>query len=948
MSYALVGPYSFDLKTVVASGRHALSAVGAAIREGRGDDLIDPGSPGNDPGLYVMLRHDGVGSKPSIFGMWVVIDGEYMDSGPAGPPDRVPPFAKELLDAATEEVWWHSLDVFLGADSVWRPVIVLEYPSHMSSRSALAPPGVPFDEEEADESNLEERETWLEAVDPDQMPPQTDIPYRVFEKEVDRFPDLPGHRSLVVVVRGTLDHDGRLHTGSFFMVPPSIYEDGTSRALTLDDWLDATTDLIEADAEPITPEEEQRHHLGRPLQLFGDRIGFHSSGWLTRNLGVWPARPSDITIGLLTDRVVQQKWISQGYTALVSSAFVVLSVGLFVLAVRMLTAPVPELIEPPPPPAAQPAMSVCSADYQEFVDEFRCQITRLAGRSDDGPTSPICRDPNSADAYINHGEDLQAAFCGLLDRELDGWTANLGRGDRANFAEFAASQACFNVLGHPYPYRLREYGGGRVLGNPTYFLDDDELGIQPLVDLVAELDDACESYRSRSESMVEGAIFATHVGSRLQDGVTKESGGSALRRAMLFQAMVGVTTDASTCFRRGMDSGTDSLQFERMCVDEADRLDRRIAKSKMWRKLGGSAPETGDEITLIDRYAGSRYRAPDTKRPSLWQCHLALESPEEVVLGRRVGKWDITVPVPARYDINGAGAQTQLTLDATLRALDEGTVDAGICWDVVSKRLSNYRPVHPLLADLEGDGWPSEEQQLCGQVCAARFNVRRSLSDSMWVTRDSDLGQCIQTLPGAENDFGVGKLDRLRMPWNYSRRGEWTEPDRAQICGFNLVAQNLLPTDEDGYIVGGRAPKEFAGETAAGSRIVGGETGLAARYVKGLAFARIDSVTSLAACGNVAAQCFTAMMLEVTGDPEVERYRWLDTWRRRIENLTTLKRSELASNHPWCVGIKDYLLPERETAQFDTPCVAGVAEARANTEGAIRTLASDVTLEGGN
>lgn len=81
-------------------------------------------------------------------------------------------------------------------------------------------------------------------------------------------------------------------------------------------------------------------------------------------------------------------------------------------------------------------------------------------------------------------------------------------------------------------------------------------------------------------------------------------------------------------------------------------------------------------------------------------------------------------------------------------------------------------------------------------------------------------------------------------------------------------------------------------------------------------------------------------MLEVAGNREVERYRWKDQWAKRIEELKQMKRPDLASEYPWCVGIRDYLVPERESAQFDTPCVAGVEEARENAVVAFSLLES--------
>lgn len=951
MSYALVGPFTFDLKTVVSSGRAALSDVARQLREGRGDELVESGATGADPGLYILLQHDSGKAKPAIAGFWVVISGEYLSAGPLGPPDRVPPYARELLDAATEEVWWQNLEVNLGRDGVWRPLVILEWPPYIASRSSLTPPGVPFEEEEAVDGLLEERETWLEAVDPLGLGlPRTDLPSMTYDKELDRYEGLEGQRSLILIVRGSLRHDGRLHQGSYFMIPPEMYEDGTPRPIDLDDWLVASHDMQQADIEAIEPTEDERHQIGKPLRLFGDRMGFHASGWLTRNLGVWPARPSEVTVGQLTDRVVQQKWIAQARLAVMSSLVVLTIVLGFSAIVQILTRPVPEPMDPPPPPAPQPALSVCSADYPEFVEEFRCQLEHLAYRSDDGGGSPVCGDLGSPGRYLDSGADLQATYCALLDRERDGWKASLEGAERANYALFAASQACFNVLGHPYTYRLREVGrgdgGGRVIGNPVFFLEDDQLSIRPLAQVVEDLAEACDGYRERVEARVEGAVFATHVGTPMGTDPSGESDSARLRRAMLFKAMSSATSEAQACFSRGMREGLAGERYIGLCLDGEDRLDVRANRSKIWQKLAGAVPIDGP-ANLIARYSNTRFARADTEVPSLWQCHLGLESPDEMVLGGRMGAWEIPVPVPEDYDINGSGVRTQLSLDSALRGFAELGVDAGVCWQVVARRLSAYKPVHPLLADLDPDGWPSQEQQLCGQICAAGFGVRRSINDSEWVTRDRDLEQCVLLKASPPEDLGRGTLDLLRLPWNEAQRGRWVEPTLAQVCAFNVITQGLMPEVEGGYIIEEQAPKEFAGETVAGSRIAGGALGLAGRYVPGMAFARRDSVSSIAACGHVATQCFTSLLFQVTGDRQVERYRWRDEWRRQVEGMTVLKRAELAESNPWCVGVRDYLVPEREIAQFDTPCVKGVEMAREKAELAIALLENDISLGGG-
>ncbi len=951
MSYALVGPYAFDLKTVVSSTRAALSEVGRTLRGGGGAELIEGAATGVDGGLYVLLRHDGPDSKPLIDGFWVVADGEYLNNGPMGAPERIPPFAAELLDAATEEVWWETLPVELQKDGAWHPLIVLEYPPHVANRSSMPPPGVPFEDEEAVDGTLEERETWLEAVAAGNVPRAggSDIPIMNVEKELDRYPELTDQRSVVVLVRGTLRHDRRLHTGRYFMIAPDALDDGSNRVVPLDDWIDAAIVAMTEDehGNVYTGQEGERHRLGAPLGLFHDRIGFHSSAWLTRTLAIWPARPSDIEAASLTDRVVQQQWIAQAWLALTSSVVVLFTVLGFSGAVNVATAPRPQSLQPPPPPAAQPAMSVCSADYQEYVDELRCQIQALASVSGESPpTSPVCGDQVGNGSRLlgrtpATPDDLQATYCALLDRERDKWTADLGRGDRANFAALAASQACFNVLGHPFPYRLRAADGDeRLLGDPSKFLAHEELSIQPLRELVAELGLACEGYRERVEAVVEGAVYATHVGSPLDEDPAREQDAAKLRRALLFPALANTKADGQRCFKHGMSFGLDGGQYYRMCGDlganQADKFEDTLQTSKIWTKLGG-AEGFVPTVSLVDRYAAARFANPKSDRAPLWACHLALDLGEPFVLGARMGLWDIPIPTPEAYDIRGTGVKNQLTLDATLRS---GT-DAGVCWSVVSKRLSAYSPVHPLLSDLEPDGWPSVEQRLCGQVCAARYGVRRSIVDAQWVTRDLDLAQCVSGVRGPENDQGFGRLDRLRLPWNEVRGGEWVEPTQDQVCAFNLIAQDLLPPLEGGYVVQGVAAKEFAGETVAGSRIAGGELGLAARYVKGLAFGRRDAVSSISACGHVATQCFTSVLLEVTGDKDIERYRWKDAWLRKVEEMADARRSELAEKNPWCVGIQDYLIPEREIAQFDTPCVTGVAAAREKLELVMGLLEND-------
>ena len=54
------------------------------------------------PGLYLLLNDDG--DFPQLVGFWIVFGSAYR-GWPQGP-DRDPPYAQEILEALTEEVWW--------------------------------------------------------------------------------------------------------------------------------------------------------------------------------------------------------------------------------------------------------------------------------------------------------------------------------------------------------------------------------------------------------------------------------------------------------------------------------------------------------------------------------------------------------------------------------------------------------------------------------------------------------------------------------------------------------------------------------------------------------------------------------------------------------------------------------------------------------------------------
>ncbi len=976
MSFSLHGPFPFDVNAVTTSARAALGKVNAALEAGLGERLLETAAIGEDAGLYVVLTTDGT-SEPRIAGFWVVFGLAYFDDGVTGPPERHPPYAKGLLDAMIEEVWWRNLKVATDRRGGFNPVVVLEWLPSLAVRSSLYPPGVDggamadaaeddlpeviaelTDLESADEGD----EDWLaggelEEVPEDELGEAATVPEIQVEMSMDEDEEataddeLPGARSLLCVVQGRLTHDSITHHGEFWVAMPSAEEGASSHSVGVEHWAEGQAKRkLRSKRKHDEMDDDEPHRLGPPMDLPGDRVGFPMTGWLTRNLGVWPPGPAAVHGGELTDRIVQSRWQSQALMGISSTLAVFVLVLMVTLLIRVATVPRPQETAAAPPPAAQPAMSVCSADHHKFVTEFRCQVGHFADPY--GEEGPVCSDMGSTQVVDATTEDLRPLYCGLLDREKDGWLGNFSGTNSTglyNFAELAASQSCFNVLGHPHPYTqgTGQSAGTWALADPELFLVDPALRIQSLVDLVADLEEACDAYLTRMEHRVEGAILATHVGATV--GATSGTAAEAaqLRQNLINGSMVGTAEDAERCFRLGSAEGLDVYEYAELC-GEPDSTVRRLAQKKIWMQLAGSPVPTGEPDPLIPRYVAARFGAAGAGDTSnLWKCHLNLSGTASGLIQRRLDtRWDLWVPIPDKYDIAGGQAvRTQLSLDAALLDFEEG-LTGGTCWKVVDKRLDQYAPVHPLVADLDDSIWFSTEQQLCGQVCATFYDVQNSAKDATWVTREADLSRCItSSAPRETPDLGRGDLDRLRVPWNGTRSTGWIAPSAAEICAFNLIAQDYMPAaEEESYLVGGKATAQWAGETATGSRIAGGEDGLATKGAENMSsYGRSRSSNT---CGYVAAQCFTSTLIDIIDSGRYERYEWRDTWMDRLVDLSSATPVTVRKYTPWCQLVQPYLHPDGNLpeGEIDFPCASGVDQALRNVEGSIRILAKDTNV----
>ncbi|MCB9670654.1 MAG: hypothetical protein H6736_18385 [Alphaproteobacteria bacterium] len=872
----LLGPLPFDLTAPAQSARLALSTWTSAESV-----VAEPlqETDGTAPGLSFLVDDEG-----RLLGFWLTFGDNYLDDGPG--PARIPPFAEDLLEAATEEIWWERMKVAPLVGGRWKPIVVLEWPPELADRCGAPPPGqraLEEDEPEPERWGDEPETSWLEPVA--ERPPGFDEPEYI-PTALRRWDDLPERRSIVTIVRGDMGRRAGIHDGHFALAAPPPQPVLVPEGLPLELWI----------AESAPEHVPKTSGLLDPVRLFGGRAAFPLPGWLVRDLEPTPADPDDILPGELVARDIHSRFWGQVALAGTITVLVLLGVLGFSGGLHLAGLPRLESAAAVPPVDAQPAMSVCSADHRRFVDAFRCQVRHLAEGGTPGEAD--CSSPDPQD-------DLQPSYCGLLDRGLDNWVDPDGHG----YAELAAASACFDVLGAPWPY-ARPGSEGRM-PDPDRLLADGQLKVSSLVDLVAELDTACTVYRDKLEARTSAAVLATHVGNRSREG-------EALRDLAFDHATTGVSATQKACWTTGRGDPVDhSTALRGMCGPDA--AEDVLEKRKSWRALAGTS-----ETPVTERYVAARFGKAGTAR-GLWACHLELA---EGIGGPPVdGLWELALPRPRSY--GGAGVTSQLRLDAGLATLrDAGTNDA--CWRVVDGMLGSYEPVHPLLAAVDDDGWPSGEQQVCGQVCAAAYGLEDR--PTTWVTPGTDLSVCVADMPPGELRYDK-RLDQLSMPWNLTPEGEWVAPTTEEVCAFNLVAQGrlLALTDE-------RNAPLWAGESGAGSGIAGGPQGAAVLAAEALGTYGRNRSTST--CSQVASQCFAGELLTVLAEHRTESHRWRDLWRRRVADIPRVKPGEVHS--PWCRLVRPYLqedgtLPEGE---FDFPCALGVDQARKQVEGQIAALAA--------
>ena len=122
-------PYAFEAASIKGSIRNALSDLLSLKQlklsedeESGADQLRNRNTNHLFPGLYLILNDDGQ-NFPRLVGFWVVFGHHYLEDGPQGAPDKDPPYAQEILEALTEEVWWENYVVYPREGKTWNPLI---------------------------------------------------------------------------------------------------------------------------------------------------------------------------------------------------------------------------------------------------------------------------------------------------------------------------------------------------------------------------------------------------------------------------------------------------------------------------------------------------------------------------------------------------------------------------------------------------------------------------------------------------------------------------------------------------------------------------------------------------------------------------------------------------------------------------------------------------------
>ena len=766
MTERFVGPFPLDLQRPAAAARAVATALRAAWR---GESAARPLAELRNltPGVFGVWT-PGADGLPAALTLWVTLDASWLEAGPA-PGSVEPPLVVALLEALAEARWWEGAPL----PAQLQPQLVLEWPPSLAARSACPAVAVytpdPAAAQAAPAPRADDGDAPTAPPQDDPPPPvaltlvsaapivRDELDYDDYWEEAPAAPTSAAPMAVTMTpaaptasATDAVDELWEEPPSPVQASPPSpvdLVPTGPSEAvaeapvadappaerrpasraraggrvawiaaeLSMRDGVHhgryAARRLPEVGAEP-RPFVDWLRSPGGPCALPGGRVVTPLDGWLGRELELQPARGlRDGVSGDLARRALERPWRDMLRDTSVSIFGVLLLAGLVAGGAGLASSWTPEDAFEPTPPQPSPAISPCSADHAQFMEELRCQVSAMADPA--APAGARCGDMRIGQAAERASGttqstgvgDLRSTYCGLLHRERDGWRGNLPGvvGGTHNFAELAASQACFNVLGHPDDYTQPQSDPHRRVADPRRLLHDETFRIASLQVVVDELKTSCDAWGEALEANVRGAAFATHVGagapalkalgeaddSRRCDDDEQD----CMRRALGAVALRSVDPARRDCFEHGATVGLGWSAGEDLCGGPAV-----AAEGKAWAGLAGVGADGTSPLALyVDaRFPAARVRSARGVGSGVWACHLELTR-EEGALSPVEVAWGLRLPRPSGYTLGGAGAGNQLLLDAALTAMEVDNVDAGRCWALVRGLISAYEPVHPLL-----------------------------------------------------------------------------------------------------------------------------------------------------------------------------------------------------------------------------------------------------------
>ena len=187
------------------------------------------------------------------------------------------------------------------------------------------------------------------------------------------------------------------------------------------------------------------------------------------------------------------------------------------------------------------------------------------------------------------------------------------------------------------------------------------------------------------EYEVEGAVFATHIGTRTVN-TRNPNEAAVLREHLSGRVMRGVKSDLRRCFYAGLEDGQAAAgRMSELCRFDQD-VDARTGQSpkndifdqrKIWTELYGDGgvrqvqDATGEFRPLdsvVERYDFARFGNPllpnrPERSASLWQCHdkLTTDPSGRLNVDFVPTTWSLSVPVPSAYR-GGRGEDPALSL----------------------------------------------------------------------------------------------------------------------------------------------------------------------------------------------------------------------------------------------------------------------------------------------